>query len=135
MIVDTSALYAFYDRRDRNHDQVVRVIMECTASLVVSPLVIAELDYLVLSRLGTNAEIEVLGELSGGAWELPTFGLNDLQRSLEIVRAYRDAKIGITAASNVALAERLGAERIATLDRRHYSFLRLRSGKHLEIVP
>lgn len=37
---------------------------------VVSPYVTAELDYLVATRRGTAAELAVLGELAGGAYEL-----------------------------------------------------------------
>jgi hypothetical protein len=38
-----------------------------SAVLVVSPYVVAELDYLVASRLGVSAELAVLRELAGGA--------------------------------------------------------------------
>ena len=43
-------------------------------AVIVSPFVVAELDYLVATRIGTDAELAVLDELSSGAYELAEFG-------------------------------------------------------------
>jgi predicted nucleic acid-binding protein len=51
------------------------------------------------------------------------------------MRQYADERIGITDASLVVLAERLGTNTIATLDRRHFSVLRDKQGKPFDIVP
>jgi hypothetical protein len=53
---------------------------------VVPPYVVAELDYLVATRHGVDAELAVIGELAGGAWELPAFGADDLAAAYRIVR-------------------------------------------------
>ena len=73
LVVDTSALLAYFDTNEPQHEAVVPVIEAAAAGpLVVSPYVIAELDYLVLTRHGVQAQREVLAELTGGAWELAT---------------------------------------------------------------
>jgi hypothetical protein len=36
----------------------------------VSPYVVAEVDHLVATRVGVDAQVAVLEELSGGAYEL-----------------------------------------------------------------
>ncbi|WP_275957469.1 hypothetical protein [[Mycobacterium] fortunisiensis] len=46
---------------------VAKVIDNSNEPLVVSPYVIAELVYLVATRIGVDAELAVLSELSRGA--------------------------------------------------------------------
>lgn len=74
--------------------------------VVISPYVVVELDYLVATRVGIDAELAVLRELSSGAWELATFGEPDLEQAASIVKKYGDQRIGVADASNVALADR-----------------------------
>ena len=65
MIVDTSALLAYFDSREPDHAAVAEVLDGSTEPLVVSPYVVAETDYLVATRHGTNAELAALAELAG----------------------------------------------------------------------
>ncbi|HEX7322682.1 MAG TPA: PIN domain-containing protein, partial [Mycobacterium sp.] len=81
MIVDTSALLAYFDAAEPDHHAVSHIIDSAGDALVVSPYVVAELDYLVGTRVGVQAELAVLRELSGGAWELPDFGAAELQQA------------------------------------------------------
>lgn len=135
MIVDTSALLAFFDRDEPDHDAVSAVISQAEDPLVVSPYVVAEIDYLVGSRLGVKAELAVLRELAGGAWDLATIDSADLNRLLPVIEQYHDHAIGVADASNVVLADRYQTTTIATLDRRHFSVLRPLNGNHFVIVP
>ncbi len=68
VIVDTSALLAFFDASEPDHAAVSEVLAAADA-LVVSPYVVAELDYLVATRHGVDEELGVLDELTGGAWD------------------------------------------------------------------
>lgn len=135
MIVDTSALLAFFDRNEPDHAAVARVILESDEPLVVPPYVIAELDYLVATRHGVAAELAVLAELAGGAWELPGFDADDLGVARSIIDLYADQAIGVADASIVVLADRLGTKTVATLDRRHFEVLRPLSSGRFSIVP
>lgn len=96
---------------------------------------VAELDDLLATRLGTEAEIAVLAELAGGAWELPAFGTDDLALARDIVERHADQAIGVADASIVVLAARYGTRTVATLDRRHFAVLRPLDGGRLTIVP
>ncbi len=104
-------------------------------ALVVSPYVIAELDYLVASRLGVAAEVAVLRELTGGAWDLPAIDAADLVAARAVIERYADQGIGVADASNVILAERYRTRTIVTLDRRHFDVLRPLSGGRFRILP
>jgi uncharacterized protein len=135
VIVDTSALLAYFDRDEPDHDAVAGVLEAATEALVVSPYVVAELDYLVASRLGVEAELAVLKELAGGAWDLPGLARDDLALASTVIERYADQQIGIADASNVILAARYRTRTIATLDHRHFDVVRPLGGGRFTIVP
>lgn len=135
MIVDTSAVLAFFDRDEPDHEAVVAIITETSEPLVLSPYVVAEVDYLVATRLGVEAEITALRELAGGAWDLATIDMADLATIATIVQQYRDQAIGAADASNVVLAQRYRTSSIVTLDRRHFTVLRPLTGGHFAVLP
>jgi predicted nucleic acid-binding protein len=135
VIVDTSALLAFFDTDEPDHQAVSRVLTDPTEPLVVSPYVVAELDYLVASRLGVSAELAALRELAGGAWELPAMDGDELARACSVIERYADQQLGIADASNVVLADRYRTRTIVTLDRRHFDVLRPLSGGHFTVLP
>jgi predicted nucleic acid-binding protein len=134
VIVDTSALLAFFDASEPDHEAVSEVLGAGDA-LVVSPYVVAELDYLVATRHGADNELAVLDELSGGAWDLPAFDHEVLRRTREVISRYRDQEIGVADASIVVLAHRYRTRTIASLDHRHFDVLRSFDGGHFEVLP
>lgn len=138
MIVDTSALLALFNRAEPRHADTASAISSHAAGggrLVVSPYVIAELDYLVLTRLGPATEQLVLEELAAGAWELAQVSATHLADALEVVRRFSTMPVGVTDALNIVLADAYSTRKIATLDHRHWSVLRLRDGTAPSIVP
>jgi predicted nucleic acid-binding protein len=135
VIVDTSALLAFFDTDEPDHAAVTAVLDTATEALVISPYVLAELDYLVASRLGVSAELAVLRELAGGAWDLAAFGTEDLTQALAVIERYADQSIGLADASIVILAARYQTRTVVTLDRRHFGVVRPIDGGSFEILP
>jgi len=135
MIVDTSALLAFFDSDEPDHRAVSDVLMGATEPLAVSPYVVAELDYLVASRLGVSAEMAVLRELAGGAWDLPALDGEDLTRASSIIERYADQRIGVADASIILLAARYRTRTIVTLDRRHFDVVRPLNGGRFAVLP
>ncbi|OLT40236.1 hypothetical protein BJF86_05405 [Serinicoccus sp. CNJ-927] len=103
--------------------------------LVVSPFVVAELDYLVLTRHGSDAEHAVLAELGGGVWELAGIDRRRLAEATRLVEAYRDVPIDVTDAANIVLAQAYQTREIATLDRRNFTILRLDDGSAPRLLP
>ncbi len=134
VIVDTSALLAFFDASEPDHDAVSEVLVAADV-LVVSPYVVAELDYLVATRHGVDDELAVLDELAGGAWDLAAFDEDGLRRARGIIASYRDQQIGVADASMVVLAERYRTRTIASLDRRHFDVLRSLDGGYFQVLP
>jgi uncharacterized protein len=135
LIVDTSALLAFFDSDEPDYLAVSAVLGGATEPLVVSPYVVAELNYLVAARLGVTAELAALRELTGGAWDLPAIDVDDLVKARAVIERYVDQNIGVADASNVILAERYRTRTIVTLDRRHFDVLRPLGGGRFRILP
>ncbi len=134
VIVDTSVLLAFFDASEPDHEAVSDLLAVADV-LVVSPYVVAELDYLVATRHGVDDELAVLDELAGGAWDLAEFDDEGLRRAREVIASYRDEAIGVADASLVVLAERYRTRTIATLDRRHFDVVRSPDGGFFEVLP
>jgi uncharacterized protein len=135
VIADTSGLLAYYNAAEPAHARVKAVVESAAEPLVVSPFVVAELDYLLATRLGVAAELAVLGELGSGAYELPALRAADVVACAEIVDRYADQEIGVTDASLVLLAKRFDTRTILTLDHRHFDVLKSLQGKKFVVVP
>jgi hypothetical protein len=101
----------------------------------VPVLVIAEVTYLVGTRLGPEAEVRFLGDLANRAFVTVPVEENDWLRIAELVARYRDLPLGTVDASVVAAAERLGVTTIATLDRRHFGVVRPAHTAAFELIP
>jgi predicted nucleic acid-binding protein len=134
-IADTSGLLALFNRTEPEHDAVRRVVGELDGPLVVSPFVVAELDYLVATRVGIDAELAVLDELAGGAYDLAQLDGTDVARASAVIGRYRDQSIAAADASIVVLADRYRTRELLTLDHRHFDVLRPLSGGRFKIVP
>lgn len=135
ILADTSGLLALFNEREPRHHDVRSVLDERRALLVVSPYVVAELDYLVGTRIGVQAEMAVLRELSGPGYELAAVDAALLGASAGVVERYADQRIGVTDASIVVLAQRFRTDRVLTLDRRHFSVLRTAAGRPFTLLP
>ena len=135
IIADTSGLISLFSESGLQHEAVVAWLEDSDSVVVVSPFVIAEVDYLVATRKGVAVELTVLRELAGGAYELASMNADDLATAARVVERYRDLGIGITDASLVVLAERYRTRTVLTLDRKHFGVLRPLSGGRFKIVP
>lgn len=135
VVADTSALIAFYSESGAHHDDVSEWLEARDELMVVSPFVVAELDYLVASRLGVGAELAVLAELASGAYEIAAMSAADIALAAEVTARYRDLGIGITDASLIVLAARYSTDTILTLDHRHFGAMRSLTGEPIRIAP
>ena len=98
-------------------------------------LVITEVAYLLGTKVGVESEVRFLGDLAAGELVPEPVAASDWMRVAALVAAYRDLPLGTVDASIVAAAERLGAGRIATLDRRHFSVIRPTHMDAFDLLP
>jgi len=135
IVVDTGVLYAYFDAGDPHQSEAAALLEASDETCIVSPFVLAELDYFVLTRFGRRAEIAMLDELLDGAYELPEITRLDVVACSAVVGRYSDKQLGVTDASLVVLADRYRTTRIATYDRRHFTTMRGLDGRPFDILP
>ena len=117
LVLDTSAVLAFLNRADVGHESVREVLLGKREPLVIPVGIMAEIGYLVETRLGQRVLSLFLQDIAGGNFTLDC-GLKDVTRVGALVERYADMSLGYADAVVVACAERSGL-RIISLDRRH----------------
>jgi uncharacterized protein len=135
IIADTSGLLSAFGHDTRMHRQARAAYEHDSGPVILSPFVLAEVDYMILQRVGIGKERELLREVAGGVYELAEFGCADVARATEVVEQYRDLRIGLADASIVVLAARYRTSRVLTLDHRHFRAMRSLDGGSFTILP
>lgn len=135
MILDTGPLYAALDRNDAEHARCRQLIEEASEPLVIPGPVLPEVDYLCDSRMGPAPMVALLRDVEAGAYRLENLDTRDVARVRELVDRYADSDIGFVDASVLAIVERLGEPKLATLDRRHFALVRPRHIDALLLLP
>ncbi|HVT43257.1 MAG TPA: PIN domain-containing protein [Thermoanaerobaculia bacterium] len=120
IIADTGAIVALIDSSDRHHRALHDLFVSAPEQWVLPCAILPEVDYLLAEHVGRKAEELFVEDLSKGAWEIEWGVRNDLVRAQEILERYRSLEVGLVDAIVIAIAERLGAEAIATLDLRDF---------------
>jgi predicted nucleic acid-binding protein len=132
-ILDTGPLFAAADADDPHHAAALGVFARRDLRFVVPAFVVAETTYLTGDRLGPRVEAKFLRSLESVDVEGPT--PEDFVRMGELVEQYADFPLGGTDASVIALAERLDAPVIVSLDRRHFGAVAPRHRAAFELLP
>jgi len=135
LILDTGVIVALLDAGDRAHARCVALAEGSREPLVVPAATLVEVDYWVRKRLSTYAWRIFVEDIARGAYLLDATDERDLSRAAELEEQYDDLELGFVDASVIALCERLGEKKVATLDRRHFSIVEPRHVKRLEILP
>jgi predicted nucleic acid-binding protein len=135
IVLDTSGLLAAIDESQRRHASCTDTLARSRAPFILSPFVLAELDYLLATEVGTEAEAALLDEVARGVYRLETFSASEVATALEIIKRYRDLEIGLADASIVVLAHKYGVRDILTLDERHFRALRTIDRKKFRLLP
>lgn len=135
VIVDTSVLYALVDAADAAHDSSVRAFAQEVETVIVPQATLPEVCYLIGSRMGASHEAAFVRHLADSDWRLEPLTDADLPRVTTLMDEYADARIGFVDASVVAVAERIGAVRIYSLDHRHFEMIRPAHVDRFELLP
>jgi predicted nucleic acid-binding protein len=135
ILLDTSGLLSALDESQRHHHECADLLGGASPPLLLSPFVLAELDYLVMRNIGRRAQAALLEEVARGAYQLELFGAADVARAKEVVEQYADIEIGLADASIVVLAERHAVAEVLTLDQRHFRAMRIERRKPFKVLP
>jgi predicted nucleic acid-binding protein len=136
LILDSSGVLSAIDADQRFHQAAKEALERAAGPLVLSPFVLAELDYMILTRYGPSEELALLGEVAREAYRLEAFSTEDVAEAIEIIGLHAGfGDVGLADASNVVLAERYATRDILTLDERHFRVLRGPGGLPFRLLP
>ncbi len=135
LILDTGPLYASLDRSDQDHVACRALIEGAHEALVIPAPVLVEVDYWIQQRLNPGVLVALLADIEAGAYVVADVVREDYTRIRELCDRYADADIGFVDAAVLAIVERLGESKLATLDRRHFGLLRPRHLESIELLP
>ena len=114
IVVDAGPLIALFDRDDRYHSRAVEFVRTCRSALVTNLAVLTEATFLL--RFSVEAQRDLL-LWCHDALEIDIGTAGDLPRIAVLIEKYRDLPADFADASLVAMAERLGLSRVASLDK------------------
>jgi len=87
------------------------------------------------STEGGTAFAVLSDDIRRGAYVVEELVSEDYDRVSDLLRTYRDLRVGFVDAAVLAVVERLGEPKLATLDRRHFGAMRPRHVEALELLP
>jgi uncharacterized protein len=131
VVLDTNVVVALYDAADPDHRLIADWVATLDEDLVATPMAVAEMDYLVRQRGGSDGRDALWLDLEAGAY-IVRWWADALNETLRIVR--RHPSVGLTDASLVALAGLLRTRRIATVDQQFRS-LTTPAGEPFVLLP
>jgi uncharacterized protein len=134
ILLDTSGLLAALDASQHRHSEAAAILKAAAPPLLLSPFVLAELDYLVAARVGQAARTSLLAEVERGAYALAPMSAGDVGRARTVIERHADLGISLADASIVVLAERHQTFDVLTLDQRRFRVLSA-GGKPLRVLP
>ena len=130
IVADTGAVLALVDRDDRHHE-VIRKVFEEDGEWVLPWAILPEVDYLLAKHVGQKAESIFLRDLAEGAYGIEWGEEGDLLRGYDLCRRHPALRIGLVDAVVIAVAERMEATAIATLDLRHFGAVKIEGAPKL----
>jgi predicted nucleic acid-binding protein len=135
ILLDSSAILAAADRADLNHAAAVAWFRRVDEPLLLVALTLGELDVLLQRELGVAASLSVVEAITSGVIRLVSPLVEDLVRASDLLREAAEHRPRLADAVLVAMAERLGVQRVATFDRRPIAVFRPRHVRALDLEP
>lgn len=127
LVADTSGIIAASDK-NAQESAGCQAALAGAGIVVVSPLVLAEVDHLALARFGGDARSSIIDsilfQVRRERFLIPpvTIGLLELARKVQ--RKYAGLSLDLADAVNVSLAAEHGTNCMLTLDRRDFRAIR-----------
>lgn len=133
LLLDTGAVYAYYDRDDEWHSSMREAIDAARGPLVLPAVVIPEIDHLLGARIGRRAQLAFYDDIVTAVYLVADLDPERYEQVRDLNKQFADLNLGFVDAAVAALSGQLGVRRLATTDRRH--FPALAGVIDLELVP
>jgi predicted nucleic acid-binding protein len=138
LLADTSGLIAYFDADTPEHQDCRRILDE-VALVVVSPMVLTELDHLARRRFGDHARDQILDfvfdQVERIRFAVPEIRPEILAAARAVLKQYRGLSLDLADAVTVALADEYDTNRVFTLDRKDFRAMRPLAGGAFMLLP
>lgn len=135
LVLDTGVIYAALDENDRDHSACAELIGSTDEQLVVPGPVLVELDYWLRKNATIGAWRTFAEDLQSGAYVLWSADSSLVLAAARLQSRFSDQSLGFVDAAVFCTCEILEEKKVATLDHRHFSVLRIADGSALELLP
>lgn len=135
IVLDTGGLYAAIDANEPLHGACVSALLAARPPRLLSPFVLAELDYLIGRRVGQHAQRALLDEVARSAYQLEPFSPEDVRQARDVLESYADLDLGLTDASVIVIARHYGALDLLCTDQRHFRAVRGPKDRPFRLLP
>jgi predicted nucleic acid-binding protein len=139
VVGDTSGIIAASDL-NAPESAGCRAVLQDAGTVIISPLVLTEVDHLAKARFGSSARTEIIDFILAQArlsrFEIPATPVEILETARLVQRQYAGLDLDLADAVNVALAARYRTDALLTLDRRDFRAMRpLTPHKWFRLLP
>lgn len=139
VIADTSGIIAASDR-NAPESTACQGVLEEAGTVVVSPLVLTEVDHLAKARFGSAARTEIIDFILAQArrrrFEIPAASIEILGTARQLRQRYAGLDLDLADGATVALAAEYRTDAVLTLDRRDFRAVRpLTPHKCFRLLP
>jgi len=139
VVADTSGIIAASDRNARE-SAACQEILRQAGTVIISPLVLTEVDHLAKARFGSRARTAIIEFIIAQArqlrFQIPETGLEILDTARQVQRQYASLDLDLADAVNVGLAAHYRTDAVLTLDRRDFRAIRpLTPHKWFRLLP
>jgi hypothetical protein len=120
ILIDSGPLTALFDKSDKHHERAKAFLKTYRGEIITNAAVVTEVVYLL--DFGIQTQINFLHWVSLGAVTVDDINRSTLIRLVELFKKYSDLPIDFADASLIALGEKLGITKIATIDSDFYIY-------------
>ncbi len=131
ILIDSGPLIALFDSSDKYHQKTVEFIKSSRFLLITSIASIAETLHLL--DFNRNAQLDFIEWVSRGGVEIANIINPDFQRIKKLTEKYSDLPMDFADSCLVFLAEKMGINTIATIDR-DFSIYRIKGEKAFKTI-
>ena len=131
ILIDSGPLIALFDASDKYHQKTVNFIRTNKYPLLTTIASITETLHLL--DFNRNAQIDFLEWVEKGALDICNIERDDFKRLKDLTIKYRDLPMDFADSCLVYLAEKLGLDTIATIDR-DFSIYRIQGKRKFKII-
>lgn len=135
LVLDTGVLYAALDESDADHEACRDLLGESDEQPVIPAAVLVELEYWVRKFASSSEWLLFCEDVHAGSYAIYPLDSALLLRAARLQAKYADVPLGLVDATVFSTCEAVGEDKVATLDRRHFSLLKTEEGRTLSILP